>query len=365
MARLQYIFVFLIFLFISPNCVFAVSPTISVLFPDVVTIGKENEIEVTVNNTTQSYNLKIYGSPTQNTRHSKYVDTYNGVEYVSSSWTNFPVIVGQVPTKIKFRVNMLESEYDYIYLKVGINSSTNIYSDWVKVSVTEDEQQVLDISTEDSDVVTTQPQLSLEFPDNIYYEKEIKSKVKIENSEDIFLIKILGSQDKKKYGIIKTINDNDYLNWNSSWDKFPTIKNDGEVSFIVDEVVDSLFIKLRAKNTNTLEYVESDWYDVEIKELIVEDEQEEKDLEDSETLDKSKTESNIKKNDKIRIDYSKIPYKPVAFNVYDKEPENTKNTVTDLTETKQLTYNQDKFDVKKVLNNLWQKMLAILPIQKN
>lgn len=361
---IKFVYYFAIVLLLSwgfSSRVFAVSPTISVLFPDVVTIGKENEIEVTVNNSTQSYNLKIYGSPTSNSRHSKYVDTYNGTEYVSSPWTSFPVIVGQVPTKIKFRVNMLESEYDYIYLKAGINSSSNIYSDWVKVSVIEDQMPVLKENIAEPEVEKVEPSLLLKFPDTIYYGKEVQAKVKIENSSDSFLVKILGSQNKKTYGIIKTINDGEYLNWNNAWEKFPTIKKEGEVSFVVDDIVDSLFVKLRAKNTKTLEYAESDWYDLEITESIVEKADVKEDIEQEEI----KEEGKVNKNDKIRIDYSKIPYKSVAFNVYDKEePEADKNIKNDLTVIKKINNNKDNFDVKTVLSNLWEKILAILPKQK-
>lgn|GEM_PF-4783706 len=322
-------------------------------FPDTIEIGKENEVEVLVNNTTDSYNLKIYGSPTKISSHSKYVETFNGSEYVSSSWTNFPIVKGQVPTKIKFRLKTLDDNVDYIYLKAGINASSNIYSDWVKVNVTEKIAEEIPTSDNENQPTPDPPIVQVEWPEEFFFNKQLQAKIKIKNTDEKYSVKVLASVDKKAYGLVKTINDNNLLSWNSNWDNFPTIQEKGEINFLIDYNTEIFYIKLRLKHSS--DYIESDWVEVELK------------YEEPEKI--SETEPKVDEitpskpqDGKIRIDYSKIPYKKVAFNVHDEkepEPEKKVNIINIENKTKQKPY-----VLKDIVYSLWKKVLEILVIRK-
>jgi len=359
MAKFLYWFITILILFVIPSSVFAISPTITVTFPETVEIGKENEVEVTVNNTIDSYNLKIYGSPVNIKRTKNYAETFNLNKYAGVLWSTYPIVIGQVPTKIKFRIKPITEDQDYIYLSAGINkSSGNVYSDWVKVNVVEVEENII----EDEGVDETEsdpPILKLELPDNIIFNQVLDAKIRIQNSDDKYLIKVLGSQDKKTYGFIKTLNDEKLLNWNSSWDTFPTVQNKGLVNFIIDNNIENLFIKLRGKNLSKGSYLESDWYEVEVEQPEIQE------LKGEVLAETDEKVEDLPKNDKIRIDYSKIPYKKVAFNVYDDEKD-VKPTIIN-SEVAQIDVEEVKtkeFNFRNLINIIWQRVMGALAIQK-
>ena len=350
----------LLLLLFYPSTVFAVTPTISVTFPETVEIGKDNEIKVTVNNTTDLYNLKIYGSPVDTKRTKNYAETFNGSEYAGIKWETYPIVQGQTETKIKFRIKPITEDQDYIYLSTGIQyGSKNIYSDWVKVNVTENQNSITTDNTDTDKPSPDPPNLVLELPDNIIFNKILDAKIRVYHTDDKFLIKVLGSEDKKGYGFIKTLNDDKQLSWNSSWDSFPVVQHKGLVNFIIDYNVDALFIKLRGKNLNTGDYLESDWVKTKVMQPKV---NKGKKVED-------KTENNVTvkeetKSDKITIDYSKIPYKPVVINVYDKgDVEKEINKKEDLLK-QQVKVQNNVVEDKNIFITLWKRILEILNIQK-
>jgi len=343
-----------IFLFNFPSDVFASDITLSVNFPDKITIGEDVNVVVTLSGTDESYNLKVYASPTSNSRHSSYVETKNQDQYITSGWENYP-LVSNGDNDIVFRLKKFD-ESGKMFLRVGINTSTNVYTDWVEVDINESEQEVIEnVVVEQDQVVEEKPVLKVSFEDKVFFNEDNEVEIEIENSNKEYFIKVLGSTNKKNYGYIKTINDDNLFSWNSSWDDLPTIKGNKKdtVKFFVDADLDQIYLKVRAKEVDSSNYIDSEYVEVDIK--VSEK------LGTAEAKEKEPTKkSELVVPQKYYLDSNNYSYKKIGLNlIEEKQPVKPKVIYEELVfkkEDSRKDLNMVGFSIWNLLQNLLIKL---------